>query len=528
MAILRISLAVFVVLLAIHLGGFPVMDTDEGRNAEVAREMAESNDYVVPRYNGLPYLDKPVLYFAAQALLMEVLGPSELAARFPAYLFTIATAGVVFLFARRMWGEEAGLIAAIVHLAVPLTVAFSRIVIFDSALTFFTIVALTAFYLAVEEGQPRWAVVAWLALGLAMITKGPVAFLLVLPPALHLAWRRNVLRRLFPWLGLVLFAATVAPWVWGMSQVVPEFLRYVLVTETVERMATDELARTGPPWYFVPYVVGGALPWSIVVLFSWRKLRERDSEILYWLLALVIPIVFFSLSQSKRPQYVLPLMPVMALVVARIWEDARTRGAAIIVGALGLFLIAGSAFAGRTALRPEVRVVADETAIALGVVLLAAGAGGILLRNRRLVLLAFALPAILLPLCANPILRAIAERRSAKGFVQELRPHLTKPTHIIGVEAFTGSLAFYLRQPITLVTEDASELTSNYLVRRHERFIGAPSSLLEPVSYFQQSLTARHRRVYILRIGDRARRAVLESRGWRVLADSSHIVAYGE
>jgi 4-amino-4-deoxy-L-arabinose transferase-like glycosyltransferase len=528
MGILRIALAVFVLVLAIHLGGFPVMDTDEGRNAEVAREMAESNDYVVPRYNGLPYLDKPVLYFAAQAALMEFLGPIELAARFPAYLFTIATAGVLFFFARRLWGEEAGLIAAIVHLAVPLTVAFSRIVIFDSALTFFSIVALATFYLAVEERNSRWAIVAWLALGLAMITKGPVAFLLVLPPAFFFARHRGAMRLLFPLLGIVLFAAVVAPWVWGMSQVVPEFLRYVLVTETVERMATDELARTGPPWYFVPYVIGGALPWSFVLLFSWRKLRERDPALLYWLLAIAIPLIFFSLSQSKRPQYVLPLMPAMALVIARIWDEARTKGAALAVGVLGLILIAGSAFAGRTALRPEVRIVADETAIALGVVLLAACAGGLFLRQRKLVLLAFALPAILLPLCANPILRAIAERRSAKGFVHELQPHLAKPTHIIGVEAFTGSLVFYLRQPITLVTEDASELTSNYLVRRHEQFIGAPSSPLEPLSYFQQSLTARHRRVYIVRIGDVARRTLLESRGWRVLADSSHIVAYGE
>src|SRR5687768_3586753 len=134
--------------------------------------MAETNDYVMPRYNGLPYLDKPVVYFAAEAAAMEVLGPTEIAARLPAYLFTIATAAVIFWFARRVFVEQtllsAPYIAVIVFLAMPLTVAFARTVIFDSALTFFCTLALVAFYFAIEERNSRWSIVAWAAMGLAM------------------------------------------------------------------------------------------------------------------------------------------------------------------------------------------------------------------------------------------------------------------------------------------------------------------------------------------------------------------------
>src|SRR5437763_397724 len=102
------SLAVWALLaaivLAINLGGYPLLDPDEGRNGEVGREMAATNDYVMPRLDTLPYLDKPIVYFAAEAAAMEIVGPTEAAARFPAWLFTIATAALLAWFAKRVGG----------------------------------------------------------------------------------------------------------------------------------------------------------------------------------------------------------------------------------------------------------------------------------------------------------------------------------------------------------------------------------------------------------------------------------------
>src|SRR5213075_956351 len=112
--------------------------------------MALTNDYVMPRLDALPYLDKPIVYFAAEATAMELLGPTELAARLPAFLFTLATAAFVFCFARRLWTRSEAMMAAIITLATPLTIAFSRTVIFDSALAFFVTVAMGCFYLSVE------------------------------------------------------------------------------------------------------------------------------------------------------------------------------------------------------------------------------------------------------------------------------------------------------------------------------------------------------------------------------------------
>jgi len=521
---LKIWLAVVVVAVAVHLGGPALLDADEGRNGEVAREMAETNDYVMPRLNGLPYLDKPIVYFAAEAALMEVLGPTELAARLPAYLFTLATAAVLFWFARRIGVDP--WVTAIVFLSMPLTIAFARTVIFDSALMFFVVVALTAFYCAIEERKSRWSILGWAAMGVAMITKGPVTFVLVLFVVIPYAWRRKALRVVFPLLGIVAFAAVIAPWVWGVTQVVPEFLRYIVVTETAERMATKALQRTGPPWYFVPYLIGGALPWSLVALLNWRSLKKRDDALLFILLWILIPLVFFSLSQSKRPQYILPLMPAIALLVARVWDEARTRAVAVIVALFGGLFLAAPLFFHRTKMKPEVAAVADETAFALGLAFAAGGLVAIFAKRREIVLAALTLPVIAIPLAADPLMHALAQRRSTKSFVEELRPHLTPQTEVIGVEAFTGSLAFYLERPVTLVTEDGSELTSNYIVRRYERFVSSPASLLKPLPYFEQSLANAAPRVYVLRNSDGKRRALLESRGWRMVADGAHHVGY--
>jgi 4-amino-4-deoxy-L-arabinose transferase-like glycosyltransferase len=520
--LLKVWLLVTVVAIGLRLGGPPLLDADEGRNAEVAREMAETNDYVMPRLNGLPYLDKPVVYFAAEAAFMEVLGPTELAARLPAYLFTIATAAVLFWFARRAGYDP--WVTAIVFLSMPMVVAFARTVIFDSALMFFVVVALVAFWCAVEERNARWSWLAWASMGLAMITKGPVTFVLVLFVVLPYAWRRMALRVLFPIVGLLLFVAVTAPWVWGVMQVVPEFLHYVLVTETAARMATDELQRTGPPWYFVPYLLAGALPWSIVAIASWRAHRRGDLFLTLWL---AIPFVFFSISQSKRPQYILPLLPAVALLVARVWSEARTRAAASVTALLGAILLAAPLILPRVKMKAEIAAAAPQTALLLGVAFFVGGLVALFAKRRDLALVALTLPILALPLATDAMLRAIAERRSTKTMVAEMLPHLRPETEIIGVEAYAGSLSFYLRRPIVVVSEDASELTSNYLIRRYGQFTSNPAAPLKPLPYFERSLAGNAPRVYILRVGDAKRRALLESRGWRVIGDGARHVAYG-
>ncbi|HYU25748.1 MAG TPA: hypothetical protein VEO74_11125, partial [Thermoanaerobaculia bacterium] len=444
-------------------------------------------------------------------------------------------------FARRLWGDAEAWLAFIATLASPLSVAFSRTVIFDGALAFFIAVAMMGFYLAVEEGaegraqgaggglatappaprplRPAPSIVAWIAVGLGVITKGPVAIALPLLVAVPYAIVRKRVGAVFPLLGLVLFAAVIAPWVWAISRAVPDFLNYVLVVETTQRLTTGALKRTGPPWYFIPYLLGGAVPWTFV-LFG-QKLDRRDRGILYLLLWIAIPFLFFSLSQSKRPQYILPLVPAVALLVARVWCEARrgTRIAAALLILLGGATIAALRF---VHLRDEFAVGARATAISFGLCALVGGVIAFAFTNRRWIsFIALSLPVLAIPLCANPLMNGLALRRSTKELMSKIPPN----AEVVGVEAFTGSMAFYLQRPIVVVTPDAEEFRSNYLIRHYDRFAG--SATLRRPSDLDALLADRVApRLFIVREGDGANRAKLAARGLRLLAEGAHYDVY--
>ena len=203
---LVIWLIVVVLMVGYGIGDYGLIEPDEGRNAEVAREMAATNNYVLPHLNALPYLDKPVLFFAAVAAAIEVFGPNEFAARLMSLLLGLGTAALAGWFAFRFWGRDAAVVAATATATAPLALGLSRVVIMDTMLSFFVVLALVCFFFAIENrSEDRleppfrwpwfvWTLIAWAAMGLGVLTKGPVAIavpLLVAAP--YAVWRRSSL-----------------------------------------------------------------------------------------------------------------------------------------------------------------------------------------------------------------------------------------------------------------------------------------------------------------------------------------------
>ncbi len=485
--------------------------------------MAWSNDYLVPHLDGLPYLDKPIVYFAAAAAIMELTGVTETAARLPAYIATLATIALLAWFARRRWGDEAGWLAGLTYATTVLPLAYARTAIFDSTLTLCT----TAAILGMLEDR---LVAAWAAMGVGALTKGPVAVaipLLVLVP--HALATGASVRRLFPWRGLVAFAAIALPWFIAVSVAHPDFPGYVFLRETLARVTTTRFHRTAPFWYYLPIVPVAAFPWIIPALARLRHWRQtwaarRDPtarEPLLLACWVIVPLLFFTLNQSKLPQYVLPLIPAFTLAATRnLVTGARTTGARAYAA---LALLAGVALVALTvwlpapiSLTPSEKTAIPPAALALGVVVLCSAALvglGALARRPRVAIWGYAVVVIAIPFLSGNLLAAVGEDRSAAA--------------VLGVLAYPPSLPFYLGRPVAVATPTGAELTSNYIADNVERLREAPGSPLLPAGYWREALgRCPVPTVFVTGAGNREVRETLGA-ALPLLAADSHYAAYG-
>jgi len=533
-----------VLALGFNLGGYPLFDPDEGRNAEVAREMAATNDYLLPHLDGLPYLDKPVVYFAAAAAAMELLGPTETAARLPAYLFTLATLVVVFWFAAKRWGRDTGWLAALALATMPLVLAYARTTIMDSALAFCTTLAILAFW----DEQP---VLAWAAIGLGAITKGPLAILIplatLIPYALLTGQR---LRRLFPLAGLAAFAVVALPWFLAVSRRIPEFPHYVFVRETFERVTTRGFHRTAPFWYYLPIVPVAAFPWIVPALarlatwrWAWlaRRVNPQAQESIFLGCWILVPMLFFTLNQSKLPQYMLPLMPPFALAAARV----LTSHASELGGGIGaarrpyawIAAVLGFALASLTlwlpapiSLTPAERAAIPPTALGIGIALLISSAlvwyaGRVEHPRPRLAVMGYALTVMAMPVVSGRLLAAVGEDRSAATLARVIQN--SNARDVIGISAFPTSLPFYLRRAIPVATATGRELTSTFIADYQERFRADTASPLKPADYWRERLARCWTpTVFVTRAGDTRVRAELDPL-LPLLAVEGRYAAYG-
>ncbi|MEP7329230.1 MAG: glycosyltransferase family 39 protein [Betaproteobacteria bacterium] len=303
---------------------------DEGRYAEIAREMAVRGDYVTPRLNDLKYFEKPPLQYWVGALTFRVFGVSEWTARLPAALAGLLAVLVVGWTGARLASPTVGAYAALTLLGCVWHAGLAHFLTLDAVLTFWLTLALCAFLLAqrdglAQKGQRHWMWVAYAAAAGATLSKGLVA--LVIPGAtlvLYSLLTRDIgpWRRLHAWSGMLLYLALTAPWFGLVAHANPEFLQFFFIHEHFDRYLSDSHNRTGEWWYFVPWFVLGLLPWLLVWLItlprSWRDAAANGNGFSWARFCTVwsaFIFLFFSISGSKLPSYILPLFPALALVI---------------------------------------------------------------------------------------------------------------------------------------------------------------------------------------------------------------------
>jgi len=336
---------------------YPLIDPDEGRNAEVAREMVAHGDPVVPHLAGMPYLDKPPALFWAAGVAIRALGTTPFAARLPAVLAACLTLLVMARLALRE--ADPGFAARTVALtaAAPLFAVISAYVIFDMPLTLCVTIVWTGLARELAAGPARGRRAAmFLAVAAGVLIKGPVMLAWAVGGSLAAALllrRRDPLRWLGWWPGWVVVLGLAGGWFALATARHPEYPRYAFLEETFERMSTGSFRRE-QPWWFVPAVLaGGAFPWSLAT--PWLSLRRRGTDapllaggghVARVALGFVLfAAVFFTLSRSKLVTYLLPAIPPLAWLAAAAWSRApraaRRWGFAAVVLLTPLTLVIG-------------------------------------------------------------------------------------------------------------------------------------------------------------------------------------------
>jgi len=321
-----------------HLGAIGFVGPDEPRYAWIARDMAETGDWVTPRLYGKPWFEKPPLLYWGAAICFKLFGVSEAAARLPSAISALLATLALAWLALRLYGAET---ARWLLLLLPTTVGmigFSHAAAtdmpFSAMLTIAMVSAAVVLGLTRNENTPILPRTPWLALvffgfflGLAVLAKGPAAIILcggaVFFWALFTKRWRDAFRLLHP-AAVASFCLTALPWYILCARRNPDFFRIFIIEHNFKRYLTPEFQHIQPFWFYGPITFLALIPWTSLLaapfadaLRESNQNRHGNSAALLFACWAIFPLVFFSISKSKLPGYILPAIPPLGLLVSQ-------------------------------------------------------------------------------------------------------------------------------------------------------------------------------------------------------------------
>ncbi|UDM49222.1 glycosyltransferase family 39 protein [Cupriavidus sp. MP-37] len=485
-----LTLALVVIAFALlwfgTLGMRHLLGPDEGRYAEIAREMLHSGDWITIRYDGLKYFEKPPFHMWMTAVAYALFGIGDWQARLCVALAGAAGLGVSMLAAARWFGARAGLMAGLVLAGAPMWNVAAHFNTLDMTLSGAMACVLASLLLAqhpaaTPAARRRWMLACWAAMGVAVLTKGLVGVAL---PGLVLVLYTGATRDLSLWrrlhapAGIALMLLVAVPWYWLVAQRNPEFLRFFFIHEHWQRYTSTVHARTGAPWYFVPLLAGGFLPWLGLLPGMVRAVTQRAGvahaagtgqpfqPALMAAIWAVSIFAFFSLSGSKLPGYIVPMFPALGILggvaLTQIRERTWSRQLRAMLGLGAMGLLASPLVATLDANNTPnalYRNYAVWAALAFALVTASAAAALWLLRRRGRMASVTGYAFGMLLAFSIALLGHEAIGRSAAGIdlvvpiARVLRPGMP----LYGVGMLDHTLPFYLRHPLTMVAQ-ADEL----------------------------------------------------------------------
>ncbi|GJL83795.1 MAG: glycosyl transferase [marine bacterium B5-7] len=472
---------VFTIWFGYGIGARALWSPDEGRYAEIPREMAESGDYLTPRLNGVKYFEKPPLVYWLTAGSIKWFGLQEWAFRLWPAILAIISCISVYLLGTVIYNRKSGITAAVVLATSPFYHIMAGALTLDMPLAALVTVSMTTFLIGVRQTRSLhrrlWLMCFYIFIALAVLTKGLIG--IVIPGIVIGTWimilgRWHLLREIHLPGGLLVFIIISAPWHVMVSTANPEFAWFYFVHEHLERYLTTVHQRYKPVWYFAAVLVLGMFPWSAFLPVQMRGAlsrlwRDRQQHVDTWYLLLwaTLPFIFFSASGSKLAPYILPVFPPLALLigrtVSRIWDGSigMPKSASwilLFLGTTGALLFAALPWLAAEKIS-EIHAGREIVWLAYGLAfaMLIAGSLPILthrfLENRFQVTQLFA-SAVLVTVMLSVTLPNLDEDRSVKSLALSIKQDLRPNDEIANYRNYYQDLPVYIEKRITLVRWD--------------------------------------------------------------------------
>jgi 4-amino-4-deoxy-L-arabinose transferase-like glycosyltransferase len=455
------------------LGLRSLIHSDEGRYAALALEMARSGDWITPRLNGLLYFEKPAFQYWIGALSFQTLGLSEFSARLWPGLAGFLTVAAVGFTAGRLWGSESGIRAFAICASTTWIIGNGHFLTLDAGLTLFLTLVLCAVLLAERanadpSGRRRWIWVAWAAMAGAVLSKGLVGVIIPGSALLLVSlWRGDfgLWRRMHMVSGVLIFLALASPWFVLVSMRNPGFAEFFFIHEHFTRYLTNVHRREGAWWYYLPLLLGGFLPWTSGLPWLMRSARPGSGSNDIMACRMLVAwcgfvLVFFSVSGSKLPSYILPMFPALALLLAQRLRDADIAAVRwhlllpTLVWVIGL-IASTQIHRLRPAGTPTEVMEAFGAAlrIAAWLYLVGAAIAWCCLRRRQVTaaLLGVAMGHFVATTVVMQAHDAYGQLKSAAPFAEVLARSIDQDTPVFAVRSYDQTLPYYLQRNVVLV-----------------------------------------------------------------------------
>lgn len=491
-----ILLSLSALYLFTSLGELALIDPDEPRYAEGAREMRLLRDYIVPHLNFTPRINKPALFYWLVALSYQLFGISEFSARLPSAFFSFILLFLIYFWVKAELGQRTALLSSLVLLSSPLFLIISRLCIIDPL--FFCLLGFTlfTFWKYLKEGIPP--LFPFLFLGLAFFAKGPIALVLILLTLFTFSlWERSFLhfKKAFnPW-GILIFLLVGCSWYLVLLYRIgyPAF-KELLFQETIARFK-EGVSHTGPFWYYLPILFVGFLPWSIYLIMNFKELRFRVSFLRYISSFSLATFLFFSICKTKLPTYILPILFPLSVYVGVILDKKFEEVRRIEVGIIFALIIIFSAY---ILIRPNdlLKFLSYGEILKAIFYTLLVSLPLLLLMNCKLrvqITYLFLFFPLLYFIFIYRFGEGFSSYRSCKELFEDVK--VRGPYHIYSLRIAKPSLVFYSRKKIERM-DDLNTFKGGYLVLKKEDL----SRLLDITSSFEiLSETKKYYLVWISR-----------------------------